>query len=103
MPNLMQMPNLMKTPNMIPPVNWNAPGAYTTGKVPGPVKPLPPTQWGSLPALVNPGMNPGYIGAIASQPTYKTTNPTQAQYSWGVKPPVASAPIAAPKVTKGVK
>jgi hypothetical protein len=45
-------------------------------------------EWGQGIPLVNPGLNPGYIGPAASIPDYQTTSPTQAQYYWGVHTPV---------------
>jgi hypothetical protein len=40
--------------------------------------------------LVNPGLNPGYLGYAASMPDYQSTNPTDAQYYWGVNAPVTN-------------
>ena len=45
-------------------------------------------EWGQGTPLVNPGLNPGYIGPAASIPDYQTTSPTQSQYYWGVHAPV---------------
>lgn len=45
-------------------------------------------EWGQGTPLVNPGLNPGYIGPAASIPDYQTTSPTQSQYYWGVHTPV---------------
>ena len=47
-----------------------------------------PYEWGQATPLVSPGLNPGYIGMAASQPFYKTTNPTDAQFYWGAHNPV---------------
>ena len=47
-----------------------------------------PWEWGTSPELVNPGLNPGYIGHAASMPYYQSNNPTDAQYYWGVHAPV---------------
>lgn len=49
-----------------------------------------PYSWGQSQELVNPGLNPGYLGPVASIPDYQTTNPTDAQYYWGVHTPVNS-------------
>jgi len=49
-----------------------------------------PYEWGTAQPLVNPGLNPGYLGYAASLPDYQTTNPTDAQYYWGVNAPVNS-------------
>ena len=51
---------------------------------------LPPLTYGTgdLPALVNPGLNPGQIRAT---PYYQTTDPVQSQYYWGQRPYMASA------------
>ena len=43
-----------------------------------------PYTWGLAQPLVDPGVNPGFIGKVASQPFYTSTNPTDAQYYWGV-------------------
>jgi hypothetical protein len=43
-----------------------------------------PYTWGLAQTLVDPGVNPGFIGKVASQPFYTSTNPTDAQYYWGV-------------------
>ena len=50
---------------------------------------LPPLTYGTgdLPALVNPGLNPGKIRAT---PYYQTTDPVQSQYYWGQRPYMAS-------------
>lgn len=48
-------------------------------------------EWGKGTPLVNPGLNPGYIGYAASMPDYHSTNPTDAQYYWGVHAPVNTA------------
>jgi hypothetical protein len=45
-----------------------------------------PWSWGKTQDLVKPGLNPGYIGATASQPFYKDAGPNQTQYYWGVHP-----------------
>lgn len=45
-------------------------------------------EWGQAQPLVNPGLNPGYLGYAASMPDYQSTNPTDAQYYWGVNAPV---------------
>ena len=71
-------------------------GALLTGAlnppVPGPRQwsTLPPLTYGTgdLPALVNPGLNPGHIRAT---PFYQTTDPVQSQYYWGQHPYMASA------------
>jgi hypothetical protein len=47
-------------------------------------------EWGTGTPLVNPGLNPGFIGYPASTPDYETTSPTQSQYYWGVRPPVTT-------------
>ena len=46
--------------------------------------------WGEAQPLVNPGLNPGYLGYAASMPDYQSTNPTDAQYYWGVNAPVTT-------------
>ena len=60
-------------------------------EVPGrrPYAPLPPLTYGTgdLPALVNPGLNPGKIRAT---PYYQTTDPVQSQYYWGQRPYMAT-------------
>ena len=48
-------------------------------------------EWGQGTPLVNPGLNPGYLGYPASAPDYQTTSPTQSQYYWGVHAPVNTA------------
>lgn len=47
-------------------------------------------NWGTPQPLVSPGINPGFVLAPASVPTYNTTNPTQSQYYWGVHPAVTN-------------
>jgi hypothetical protein len=65
-----------------------APKSNLTGQVgSGNVK----YEWGTAPELVNPGLNPGYIGHAASMPYYHSNNPTDAQYYWGVHAPVTNA------------
>jgi len=49
-----------------------------------------PYEWGTAQPLVNPGLNPGYLGYAASMPDYQSTNPTDAQYYWGVNAPVTT-------------
>jgi hypothetical protein len=39
-------------------------------------------------ALVNPGLNPGFIGPV--KPFYQTTNPVQSQFYWGQHPYMAT-------------
>ena len=48
--------------------------------------PIPPTDWGSAAALVNPGQNPGWFAGGFPTPAYQTTNPYQAQFYWGQQP-----------------
>ena len=43
----------------------------------------PPPEWGKTPALVYPGLNPGWI---APTPYYQTTSPVQSKYYWGQHP-----------------
>lgn len=45
-------------------------------------------EWGQGTPLVDTGLNPGYIGQVASMPYYQSTNPTDAQYYWGVHAPI---------------
>jgi len=54
-----------------------------------PYAPLPPLTFGSgnLPALVNPGLNPGMIRAT---PFYQTTDPVQSKFYWGQRPYMAT-------------
>jgi len=72
-------------------------GALATGLIGSPGIEASPTDmgaspysWGQSQELVNPGLNPGYLGYAASMPDYKSTNPTDAQYYWGVHAPVNS-------------
>ena len=48
--------------------------------------PIPPVNWGSASALVNPGANPGWFVGGYPTPAYETTNPYQAQFYWGQQP-----------------
>ena len=48
--------------------------------------PIPPVEWGSAAALVNPGQNPGWFAGNFPKPAYQTTNPYQAQFFWGQHP-----------------
>jgi hypothetical protein len=48
-----------------------------------PYGPLPPVNWGSVPGLVNPGLNPGYM---VNPPTfYNTTSPVQSKFNYTPK------------------
>ena len=59
-----------------------------TPDVPGPrtYAPLPPVNWGSAEPLINPGVNPGFVGGPAQQPFYQTTSPVQSKYYYGTRP-----------------
>jgi hypothetical protein len=48
-------------------------------------------QWGQATPPVNVGLNPGFIGKVASVPYYNATTPTQSQYYWGAHPYAATA------------
>ena len=50
--------------------------------------PLAPIQWGTLEGgLTNPGLNPGFLTFGGNPPPmYKTTDPIQSQYYWGLQP-----------------
>jgi hypothetical protein len=52
--------------------------------------PIPPTNWSSAAALVNPGQNPGWFAGGFPTPAYQTTNPYQAQFYWGQHPYVGA-------------
>ena len=48
-----------------------------------PYGPIAPPNWGTTGALVNPGLNPGFV---RPPKFYNTTSPVQAQYNWGQHP-----------------
>ena len=80
-------------PPVVPSIPVTPPVVVTTSKTGGgtstTTKPTTPTSSGGLSmpttqgALVNPGLNPGYIQAT---PAYQTTNPVQSKFYWGQHP-----------------
>jgi hypothetical protein len=46
--------------------------------------PLPPTNWGTVDSLVDPGLNPGWITDVPEQ--YTAASPVQSQFYWGGHP-----------------
>jgi hypothetical protein len=62
-------------PTVVPPPAPTGPKILT---------PLPPTVFGQVAGLVDPGLNPGFITDVP--PQYKTTSPVQSKFYWGGHP-----------------